>query len=94
MDSDERGMNPVAMTLSSILGRNIDQAQERTSDLLFSSPVRYRLSYGARHIYLRLVIQHDEKLTKKIDPGRHTLADALTLSKTNPVFYVFAVHDL
>ena len=47
MDSGERGMNPVAMT---ILGKNTDRAGDRTSDLLFSSPQRYRLSYRAWQI--------------------------------------------
>ena len=43
MDSGERGMNPVAMTIS-ILGKNIGQASDRTTDLPFSSSVRYRMS--------------------------------------------------
>ena len=34
--------------LSSILGKNIARAGDRTSDLLLSSQQRYRLSYGAR----------------------------------------------
>ena len=34
--------------LSSILGKNIGQARNHTSDLLFSSRQRYQLSYGAR----------------------------------------------
>ena len=47
MDSDERGMNPVAMTI-------YDQYQEHwpsrgsNQRLLFSSLQRYRLSYEAR----------------------------------------------
>ena len=35
--------------VSSILGRNIGRAGDGTSNLLFSSPQRYRLSCGARH---------------------------------------------
>ena len=42
-DSGERGI----LRQSSILGKNIGQAGNRTSDLLFSSPQHYRLSYGA-----------------------------------------------
>ena len=38
--------------LSLILGKNISRAGDRTSNLLFSSPVSYRLSYGAQHILL------------------------------------------
>ena len=50
--SGERGMNPVAI-ISSILWKNIAQAGDWTSDLLFSFLQRYRLSYGAR-LYLTL----------------------------------------
>ena len=46
MDSSERGMNPVTMTIINPQ-KNIGQAGGRTSDL-FSSPERYRLNYGAR----------------------------------------------
>ena len=37
--------------LSSILGKNIGRAGNRTSDLLFLSPQRHRLSYGARRCF-------------------------------------------
>ena len=46
MDSGERGMNLVA--LSSIHERNIGQDGDQTGDLLCSSYVRHRLSYGSR----------------------------------------------
>ena len=35
----------LSQRLSSFLGRNIGRAGDRTIDLLFLSPVRYRLSY-------------------------------------------------
>ena len=38
--------------LSSILGKNIGRARDRTIDLLFSSPQRYQLSYGAGQLQL------------------------------------------
>ena len=38
--------------LSSILGKNIGRAGDRTSDLLFPSPQRYRPSYGARRSFI------------------------------------------
>ena len=41
-----------------MLEKNIGQAEDRTSDLLFSSPVRYRLSYRAR---LSRLIQKNDK---------------------------------
>ena len=47
MDSGERGMNPVAMTIISST-RNVGKARDRTSDILFSCPARYRQSCGAR----------------------------------------------
>ena len=49
MDSGKKVMNRVAMTISSPR-KNIDRAGDRTSDPLFSSPVRYRVRYGARQI--------------------------------------------
>ena len=42
MDSGER--NESCRNDSSVLGKNTGRAEDRTSDLLFSSPVRYRLS--------------------------------------------------
>ena len=47
MDRGERGMNPVAMTIFSPR-KEYWLSGERTSDLLFLSPQRYQLSYGAR----------------------------------------------
>ena len=46
-DSGERGMNPVAMTIINPR-KNIGRAGDRTSDLMFSSPLRYQQNYGAR----------------------------------------------
>ena len=40
-------MNPFAMTIINP-GKNIGRAADKTSDLLFSSPQRYQLGYGAR----------------------------------------------
>ena len=48
MDSGERRMNLVAMTISSIFGKKISRAVDRTSNLPFSGPVHYQLSYGTR----------------------------------------------
>ena len=42
--------------LSSILGENFGLAGDWTSDLLFSSPVRYRLSYGARLLFVSVYL--------------------------------------
>ena len=39
--------------LSSVLGKNIGRAEDRTSDLLYSSPQHYRLSYGARQLHVQ-----------------------------------------
>ena len=50
-NSGERGMNPVAMTIISLREKNSGRAKDGTSDLLFSSSVRCRLSYGARPFY-------------------------------------------
>ena len=47
-DSGERGMNPIAKTIINILGMNICRAGDLTSNLLFSSPQCYQLSYGAQ----------------------------------------------
>ena len=49
MDSVERGVNPVAMTINNPR-KNTGRAGDRTSDLLFSSPVRHRLSYTSKAI--------------------------------------------
>ena len=46
MDSSERWMNPVAMTIIDPQ-KWIGQAEDRTSNLLFSSRVHYQMSYGA-----------------------------------------------
>ena len=37
----------LSKSLSSVLGKNISRAGDRARNVLFSSPVRYRLSYGA-----------------------------------------------
>ena len=42
--------------LSSILGNNIGRAGDQTSDLLFSSSQRYRLSYGTPRRILNLLM--------------------------------------
>ena len=47
MDSGERGMNPVAMTIINPW-KEFGRAGDRTSNLMFSSSQRYRLSYGVR----------------------------------------------
>ena len=47
MDNGERGMNPGAMTISNPQ-KEYWPSRDQTSDLLFSSPVGYRLSYGHR----------------------------------------------
>ena len=44
-DSGERRINPVAKTILNPLKENIGRAEDRTSDLLFSSLQRYRQSY-------------------------------------------------
>ena len=46
MDSGERGMNPVAMTIISPQ-KEYWPSQGSNQRPLFSSPQRYRLSYGA-----------------------------------------------
>ena len=48
-DSGERGMNPVAMSIINPR-KEYSRVWDRTSDLLFSSPQCYRLSYGARRM--------------------------------------------
>ena len=45
-DSGERGTNHVAITFINPV-KEYWPSQDRTSDLMFSSPQRYRLSYGA-----------------------------------------------
>ena len=44
----------LSQRLPSILGKNIGWAGDRTSDLLFSSPVRYLLSHAARLVRTKL----------------------------------------
>ena len=51
IDNGERGINPVAITtVTSFPGKNIGRAGDRTSNLLFSSPIHHPLSYGAAHL--------------------------------------------
>ena len=49
IDTDERGTSSVALTIINIR-KEYWPRRDRTSDLLVSSPVRYRLSFGARLI--------------------------------------------
>ena len=49
MDSGGRGMNHVAMTIINPRKEYV-RAGDRTNDLGFSSPVRYRPNYGAQWI--------------------------------------------
>ena len=48
MDSGEIAMNPVAMTITNPRKKILAEPGDRMSDLLFSSPIRYRLRCGAR----------------------------------------------
>ena len=43
----------MSQLLSPILGQNTGRAEDRSVNLLFSSPIRYRLSYEARQINLK-----------------------------------------
>ena len=48
METGERRINPVAMTFISLRKECLSNRAGLTSDLMFLSPVRYRLTYGAR----------------------------------------------
>ena len=52
----ERSLSWQSQMPLSILRKNIGQAGDRTRDLLFSSPVCYRKSYGARQQVLILFV--------------------------------------
>ena len=56
MVSCERAMNRDSLTCHQSSERKLADTGDRTSDLLFSSPVLYQISYEARHDKVGLVI--------------------------------------
>ena len=79
--SGKRGMNPVAMTIISHW-KEYWSVGDRTSDLLFSSPVHYQLSYRAsRHLR-----QRKSRKTSNLSCPQKSPKKLLILSQTSPVF--------
>ena len=71
--------------LSSILGKNIGRAGDRTSGPLPSSPQRYRLSHGARLQGIANIIDHE--MAQPIQNGIHSYLCIFSMSK--PFFNPF-----
>ena len=66
--------------LSSILGNNIGRARDQTSGLLFSSPVRYPLSYGAR------LVKGENTMLWRVKANRKTNSSKRWFSTINHIF--------